>query len=913
MISGLRVFAAKLRGLLAKHEEDRELGDEVRAHLRLLAERLTARGMSPDDAAVAARRQFGNMTLLEEDRREQRTFRLVETVWRDMRYGVRQLGRNPAFTIVAVLTLALGIGATTSIFSVVKAVILSPLPFRHPENLVHVWEGTRGERYHRGDEAYFSSVRPGNFYAWRAQSQSIESISSYRMRPMLLRGDKSADLVSAHDVADQFFETLGTPAQLGRTLQAADYVPSAPRVVIISNRVWVERFGQDIGIIGRRISLNRQSYEIVGVMPAGFYPTQHDYPDLWTAHWANQGEQDDRVSWGLTTVARLKPGVTWEQAQTELDVVSARMAKDHPTDEEVYAVVVPVDSQLVGSSWKLLLLLSGGVTLLLLIACTNVANLLLARAVDREKEFAIRTALGAGRGRLVLQLLTESLVLAVAAGTVGVLVASAGTRGLLALMPRSALPRLDSVKVDLAVLGFVSAITLLASLVFGLVPLLRASRTVTHDALKLEGRAFSAGKSKRRLGQIFVVSEFVLSLVLLILGVLLVESFTKLQRVDAGFDASNLLVFRIAVPEVNYGPFQYGETNPAREKLYERLEQELRAVPGVESVAVTARLPLRQEFNPSGVRIEGREPPPRPGGGGGATTAAEGGSLGDTGTEIVNPQFFRTLGLKLANGRFLEERDRSDVPMAAVVNETFVRTFFPQEDPVGKRVTVWFAKATIVGVVGDFKLNSLDRKPYPEIFWSLRQTQWGNVWIMVRTKSDPLQLSAAVRQKIQGFDSDLPVLDVQSMNQVIADSLWLKRISAVLIGLVAVLAITLAGTGIYSVMSYSVSQRTKEVGIRVALGANQRDVLGLIIGETCRLALLGSVMGCAAAYAVGRVATNQVYLAPSVASSQIQTGSLNPAVFVACALFLFGIALFASYLPARRALGVDPILALRNE
>jgi putative ABC transport system permease protein len=405
-----------------------------------------------------------------------------------------------------------------------------------------------------------------------------------------------------------------------------------------------------------------------------------------------------------------------------------------------------------------------------------------------------------------------------------------------------------------------------------------------------------------------------LSMVLLILGLLLVESFVKLQRVDAGFDASNLLVFRIAVPEVNYGAFLYSEKNKPREKLYEHREQLLSTVPGVEAVVVTARLPLRQEFNPSGVRTEGREqPPPRPGGGGGATTSVDGGSLGDTGTDVVNPQFFRTLRLRLVDGRFLEERDNSDVPMAAVVNETFVRTFFPHEDPVGKRVTVWFAKATIVGVVGDFKLNSLDRKPFPEIFWSLRQTQWGNVWIMVRTKSDLFQLLAALRQKIQDFDSDLPMLDVQTMNQVVADSLWLKRISAMLIGLVAVLAITLAGTGIYSVMSYSVSQRTKEVGMRVALGANRGDVLGLIMGETCRLALLGSVMGCAVAYAAGRMATNQVYLAASVASSQIQTGSLNPAVFVACALFLFGFALSASYVPARRALGVDPILALRNE
>jgi len=891
-----------------------DMDAELRFHVQSYADELMRGGVPREEALRRAHLEFGGIEKRKEECRDARGANFIANLIQDLRYGLRTVRRSPGFTAVATLTLALGIGATTSMFSVVKAVMLSPLPFSHPENLVHVWEGTQGTRYHRGDEAYFSSVRPGNFYDWRTQSQSFVSISAYRSRSMLLTGGTRADLVLAHDVADQFFETLGTPAQLGRTLALGDYAPDAAPVVVISNRMWAERFAKDPGAIGRRISLDRQSYEIVGVMPPGFYPTARDYPDLWTPHWAGQGEKDDRVSWGLTTVARLKPGVTWEQAQTELDVVSARLAKDHPNDEETYAVVVPVDSQLIGSNWKLLLLLSGGVTLLLLIACTNVANLLMARAVDREKEFAIRIALGAGRARLFLQLFTESTVLALAAGTLGVLLASAGTRGLLALLPQSALPRLDSVKVDLAVLGFVSGITLLASLFFSVMAPLRAARSAPYDALKLEGRGFSAGQSKRRLGQIFVLSEFLFSLVLLILGALLVESFVKLQRVDPGFDASSLMVFRIAVPEVNYGKFAFGEKNTPRERLYEHLEQVLSAVPGVESVAVTARMPLRQEFNPSGVRIEGRElPPTGRAGSGGAAAPTETGSLGNAGTEVVNPQFFRALKLRLVHGRFLEERDSADAPMAAVVNETFARTFFPNEDPVGKRVTVWFATTTIVGVVGDFKLNSLDRRPFPEIFWSLRQTQWANVWIMARTKSDPLQLSAALRQGIQNVDSDLPVLDMQTMTQVVADSLWLKRISAVLIGVVAVLAIALAATGIYSVMSYSVSQRTREVGIRVALGANRRDVLGLVIGETCRLALLGSALGCAVAYVVGRLAMSQVYLAPSVASSQIQTGSLSPAAFVLSSLFLFGVAVCASYAPARRALRVDPLVALRHE
>jgi predicted permease len=886
-----------------------EMDTELRFHIEAFAEDLIRSGMPRQEAMRRARLEFGSIEQAKDECRDARGINVVETLIQDLRYALRTTRRSYAFTAVAVPTLALGIGATTAIFSIVKAVILNPLPFRQPQNLVHIWEGH--EHYHRGDQAYFSTVRPGTFYDWRTQARSFESLSAYRSSPMLLAGSKQSELVSAQEVYDQFFETLGTSAQLGRTLQATDYEARATPVAVISNAMWIKRFGGDSGVIGRHISLDRKSYEIVGVMPAGFYPTSRGYPELWTPHWSNQGEKDDRTTWGLITVARLKPGVTWEQAQIELDVVSARMSQDHPTLEKMGGTVVPMDAQLIGSSWKLLLLLGSGVALLLLIACVNVANLLLARAVDREKEFAIRTALGARRGRLVLQLFTESLVFGVAAGAVGIGVAYAGTRALLAVLPRAAmLPRLDSVKVDFAVLAFVCWLTLLMSLLFSLVPLFRATRNRLGDALKIEGRGFSAGTSKRRIGQIFVVSEFVFSLVLLILGMLLVESFVRLQRTDPGFDASNLLTFRIAVPQANYGKWVQGDKNTPREKLYEQLEQTLSAVPGVESVAFIGGLPLRQEFNPWGVRIEGREPPPsepRT-----ATGAATYGSQRDTGIQWVNPQFFHTLRLRLVNGRFFEEYDNADTSPVAVVNETFAHTLFPNEDPIGKQVTVWFAKTTIVGVVADFKLNSLDRKPYPEIFWSIRQTPGPNTWIMARTKSDPSLLSRALLQKIQDLDSDLPVVEMHSMNEVIADSLWIKRLSATLIGLLAVLAIMLAGAGIYSVMSYSVSQRRKEVGIRIAFGANQRDVLRLIMGETCRLALLGSLLGCTAAFIVGRLAMHSVYLAPSLASSQAQD-SLNPTAFVVSALFLSGVAICASYAPARCALRIDPALALQHE
>ena len=886
-----------------------EMDAELRCHLEAYAEDLVRSGIPPPEARRRARIEFGSIEQTKEDCRHARGINVIESVSQDLRYALRMQLRGWGFTLIAVPTLALGIGAATAIFGVVKAVILTPLPFREPWQLVHVWEGH--EHYHRGDEAYFSTARPGTLYDWRAQSQSFESITAYRWRPMLLTDHKQAELISAQEVYDHFFETMGRRAYLGRTLQFSDYQANSPKVVVIGHAMWIKRFAGDREVVGRLISLDRQRYQIVGVMPPDFYPLPGGgYPGLWTPHWANQGERDDRTTWGLFPIARLKHGVTWQQAQTELDVISARVSQDHPTLEPLGGIVVPMDAQLIGSSWKLLLLLAVGVSLLLLIACVNVANLLLARGVDREKEFAIRTALGARRTRLLLQLFTESLVFAVAAGIAGVGVAWAGTRALLTVLPQAAiLPRLDSVKVDFATLAFAGALTLLASLLFGFVPLLRASRNQPHDALKLEGRSLSAGARKRRLGQIFVVSEFVFSLVLLILSVLLIQSYIRLERIDPGFDTSNLLVFHLTVPDVNYGTWAADSNNARRGRLYEQLEQTLNQVPGTESVAFTVGLPLTEDFNPWPVQIEGREPPLReaPETKGGAAQNQD-----QTGIQAVNPQYFRTLRIKLRRGRLFEERDSAEARKVAVINEAFARTFFPNDDPIGRQVTVWYAKTVIVGVVSDFKLNALDRKASPEIFWSLRQLPSPNVWIMARARSDSSLLAGTLREKLHDFDSDLPVQEMQSMNEVMAGSLSLKRLSATLISLVALLALALAAAGIYGVISYSVSQRRKELGIRIAFGANRRDVLGLIVGETCRLAILGSAFGCAAAVAVGQLATHTVYISPGQASSLSEDG-LSPATFVFCSLFLSGIAACASYLPARRALRVDPAVTLQHE
>ena len=895
-----RQLAHGLHNLTHRTTRDREVADEVDQYFEEATAEWMTRGLSAEDARRAASLESGNIHQVKEHVRSYGWEDAVRTFLSDLRYAVRQARSSPGFTIVSTVTLALGIGASTAIFSVVKAVILDPLPFHQPNNLVHLWEGFGEERYHRGDEAYFSMVRPGNYFDWRDGSQSFDDMSAYRRRSMLLTGGQRAELVTTQDVYDRFFETLGTGASIGRTLESADYQANSGHVVVISHSMWEKRYAKDRNVIGRRITLDRELYEIVGVMPAGFFPTPAGYPELWTPHWASQKEQEDRVTWGLIIVGRLKSAVTWERAQTELDFLSARINKDHPTSERVRAIVVPMDAQLIGSSWKLLLLLSGGVALLLLIACINVANLLLARVIDREKEFAIRTALGARRRRLALQLLAESLVFTGAAGVLGLGIAAAGTRGLLVVLPRAAiLPRLDSVKPDFPMLAGACSLTLLTSLFFGLIPLVRTSRHRPYDLLKLSNRSSSSGKSKRRLGRMFVVSEFVFSLVLLTVGVLLVESFLKLRLTDPGFDPSRLLVFRVPVPEVNYGKYIDGGDNPRRERLYRQLEQIVTAIPGVDSAAFTAGLPLNQEFNPWGVRIDGHAIPPS-------------GSEGDTGIQVVNPQFLRTLGLKLVEGRFLVEQDNAETPRVAVVNQSFVQKFFPNEDPIGKRATVWYSKTTIVGVVSDFKMNALDRKPYPEIFWSIRQTPSRGVWIMARTKADPSAVAEDIRWAIQNLDSELPVLEMNPMTEVIADSLWLKRVSADLIGLVAGLALVLAATGIYSIMSYSAIQRKKEIGIRVAFGADQRNIFRLIMGETCRLALLGCALGCLAAFIVARLAISISYLAPSLASSQSHE-TLHPEAFIFSALFLFAVALCAGYAPARRALRIDPAAVLQQE
>jgi putative ABC transport system permease protein len=836
----------------------------------------------------------------------------MKTLWQDIHYAARTLFKRPGFTALVVLTLALGIGANAAIFSVTSAVILKPLPFKEPDRLVHLWENNkRGERYRRGQDSGFIYARPGTLNDWRERSQSFESLSGYRWASVMLTGGERAEMVWGHRVADRFFETLGVGAQLGRTFSTQDYQPSAPPVVVLSNALWRDRYGADPTIVRRTISLDNVTHTVVGVMPPGFYPTRFESPQLWTPYAFTAEDKTNRTAWGWTVFARLKPGVSPDVAQTEMDLIAAQMEQAYPEHyQNMGVVLVPADAEIIGSLGRLFLLLLSAVGLVLLVACVNVANLLLVRAAEREREFAVRAALGAGSGRIIRQLLTESLLLAVASGALGLLLASVGVRSLLALLPAAAnVPRLDEVRLDWRAFAFTAAVSLLTGVLFGLVPALRAARPDLNEGLKESGRGAGAGKRRRRLGNLLVAGEVALSLVLLVGAGLLLRSFILLQHTDPGFAVERLLTLEIRVPDYRYGKFVEGEKNEGRARLYQQLEERLSALPGVVSAAVASKLPVKHGPNPWGISIEGRPAPPPNAQGAGVARSNKTGLFnhGSVAINRITPGYARTLGLRLLRGRLLDERDTAGKPMVAMISDTAARKYWPNEDPVGQRITVdytsWFPKMEIVGVVADIKTDKLDKPQYPEIYWPQTQAPSSAARVLIRAKTDPESLAAVVREEIGRIDRDLPVLDVSAMEGVIADTLWRPRLAAWLLGLFAALAVTLAAAGLYGVMSYSVSQRTQELGLRMALGAQCRDVLRLVIGEGMRVVIAGIAAGLVAALALNRFITSQLY---GVAAT-------DPVTFAGVTALLVIVALIACFIPARHAARTDPMVALRTE
>jgi putative ABC transport system permease protein len=846
----------------------------------------------------------------------------MQTILQDLRQGARALLKKPVFTLIVVLTLALGVGANTAIFSVFNGIILKPLPYKDPDRLVYAWKSEkRGMRYQVGDHSDFGSISPGAFHDWRERSRSFEQMTAYRANSTILNSGDLTMYVATIRAASRFFETLGASAQLGRTFTDQDYAPDAPGSAILANDLWRSHYAADPQIIGQTILLDGVPHTVVGVMPPGFWPIASDVPRVWIPYFFSAEEKTNRASGIWSVIARLRPGVSFDQAQAEMDLIAAQLNSDYP---EAYKnggiALVPAGAEILGSLGgfeRLFLLLLCAVGLVLLIACVNVANLLLVRAVEREREFALRAALGASRGRLLRQLLTESMLLAALGGGLGLLLGANGMRALTALLSGAAvIPRLDGLRFDWEAFAFTAAVSLATGLLFGLVPAIRAARPDLQEALKEGGRGAASSRRVRRMGNLLVIGEVALALLLLVGAGLIVQSFIRLQLTDPGFAASRLLTVKVNVPDYRYGRTT-GYSRPGsqefvtRIKLYHEVEERLNALPGVESAAISDRLPLADVPGPTGISIansaRGREPVA--GDVWGCAEFLRNGlpCHGVVGVNRVSAAYFRTMGMRLIRGRLFDDRDTADKPNVALINETTARKYWPDEDPIGKSFALnfssWFPKAEIIGVVSDIKTNGLNMPPYPEIYRPDSQLPSDDAYLIVRTKAAPEALAAAVPDEMGRIDRGLPLRSVSTMEAVIADTLWRARLAAWLLGLFAALAAALAAAGLYGVMSYSVNQRTQEIGLRMALGAANRDVLRMVIGEGFKLTVVGLALGLAAAFALSRSIANQIF----------GVTATDPLTYAGAATLLTLVAMLACYIPARRAARVDPMVALRRE
>ena len=796
----------------------------------------------------------------------------------DLRYAIRTLLKSPGFTTVAVLALALGIGATSAIFTVVNGVLLRPLDYDDPDRLVVLRE-TKLPQFPR------FSISPGNFESWRTGSTSFDRIAAYSIQFLNLTGRGDPEQLRGATATAGLFEMLGVQPALGRDFTPEEDQPGQDAVVILSHGLWQRRFGGDPALLGQALTLNGRVRTVIGMMPAGF-----EFPQAGTALWVPRAltpEQRDRHgSHYLSAAARLKDGVSLEQARTELRAIAARLEEEFPESNAGWSVIVtPMLENLVSGSRPALLVLLGAVGLVLLIACANVANLLLARATGRQKEIATRVALGAGRGRIVGQLLTESLLLGVVGGSGGILLALWGVSVLPELAPE--LPRINEVALDGRALAFTALVTILTSVVFGLAPALHASRPDLVDSLKEGGHGASGGRRRRRARSLLVVGEVALALVLLVGAGLLVRSFWLLQQVDPGFDADNVLVVSLSLPDAGYP-----EADDTR-SFYRQLVERLASAPGVRAVGVTQSLPFFGDYV-LGYRVEGR-PEPEPG------------QMPLTNHYVVTPDYFAAMGIRLRRGRLFTDRDREDGPPVLLINETLARQTFPDEDPIGQRVYVTDGPGIvfreIVGVVADVKqygLASTARAQTYEAYW---QRPFHFTSVVIRTESDPRGLAGIVRREVLSIDGDQPLSRVLTLEEIVGTSIAGERASTRLLTLFGGIALLLAAIGIYGVMAYSVAQRTREFGIRRAIGADRAAILRLVLGQGLTLATIGIVVGVAAAAALTRVMASLLY---EVTPTDLSTFTVVPVV-------LFLAAFAACCLPALRATKVDPLAALRAE
>jgi putative ABC transport system permease protein len=856
---------------------ERELAEEIDACLEMLAQAKVAEGVDPEEARRAALIELGGVDQVKESVREVRVGHFFRTVWQDLRYGARTLRKSPGFTAVVVLTLALGVGANTAVFSVVNAVLLRPLAYRDPSRLVTV--------LHDG----WAPVAPANFLDWREQSRSFESMAAAQSWNLTMTGQGQPEQLNVLQTSAEMFHVLGVDAALGRTYAAGEDQPGREHVVVISHGFWQRRFGGDRGVVGRQVTLDGEAYTVIGVMPPDF-----QFAPFWATHaeaWLplNLGRRvNDRRGQSLRVFARLKDGVTQAQAQTEMETINRRLEEQYPRENEGPAVSVdPLHEKVVGKSRPALLVILGAVGFVLLIACANVANLMLTKSALRRKEIAVRIALGAGRRRVVRQLLTESLLLSLAGGGAGLLLASWSNSTLASLGPDS-LPRVRTVGLDANVLVFTLGLCVLVGLLFGLAPALRSTKTDLTESLKDRSRGSTSDRRQERVRKFLVVGEIAVSLVLLIGGGLTMRSFLRLTSVDPGFDPRGVMTATVPLAGPRYS------TDEQRAAFFKLLTERVSSLPGVKSASVINHLPLGGDVWTYGFTVEGRPAP----------TDAERPSAV---YRVARPDYFRTMGAALLKGRDFTERDDASSPGVVIVNEALARRQWPGEEPLGKRITVNGESGKpreVVGVVRDLKQGEWASEPKPEMYLPHSQAAPPrSMTLVVRASSDTSEVAREVRREVWAIDKDLPVSQVASMEDVVAESVAQQRFNTLLIGVFAAAALMLAAVGVYGVMSHTVTQRTHEIGVRMALGARGRDVLGMIIRQGLVLTLIGLAVGLAGAFALTRVMDSLLY----------EVSATDPLVFGGVAAALTLSALLACYVPARRATKVDPMEALRYE
>lgn len=806
----------------------------------------------------------------------------MERLWQDLRYGVRVLTKSPVVTLVAVLAIALGVGANTTIFSVVNSVLLRPLPFAKSEELVKVW--TTDAKRGRND---LPTSFP-NFTDWRERNRAFESMTAYSDASATLTSGERPEQIKGVAATADMFPLLGVKAFAGRPFSAEEEKPGSAPVAVISYGLWQRRFGADRKLIGQQIMLDGKSTTIVGVMPPGFkFPVDSEDPEIWFPLDPESELNKSRGARYLSVIARLKEGVTLSQAQADMDAVSNSLAEQYPSNNTGRGIrLISLYEDTVGDVRQALLVLLGAVGCVLLIACANVANLLLARAAGRSKEIAVRTALGASRFRIIRQLLTESILLSIFGGVMGLLLAMWGVDVLVRLIPAS-VPRAQEIAVDGQVLAFTLGVSVLTGIIFGIAPALQASKLNLNESLKEGGRGSTEGLRRNRMRSLLVVSEVALSLMLLIGAGLLIKSFQRLRDINPGFKPEGVLTMSLALPDAKYAE---GERQTA---FFQQLIGRAAQLPGVEAAGLVDPLPLSGDNKTTTFNIEGRAP------------LAPSDQL-NSNVRTISPDYFRAMGIPMIKGRAFTERDTKDAPNVMIVNETLARRFFPGEDAIGKRATVYPFKTPceIVGVVGDVKHRSLDVESGPEFYVSYLQSPQPFMSLVARTTlSDPAGLAATVQNAVQQIDKDQPISDVRTMNQVLGQSTATRRFNMLLLAVFAMIALILASVGIFGVMSYTVTQRTHEIGIRMALGAQMSDVFRLVVGQGMILVLIGVGLGLIGAFSVTRVMSSLLY----------GVSATDPLTFAGVALLLTSIAFLACLIPARRATRVDPMVALRHE